>query len=64
VDFVDHADERGDGQLTDNFIGVMQTLSLRDHSAPMAGKNVRVRLVENVRVRRLLTYSFQQLEIG
>jgi hypothetical protein len=60
---INNIDKRRDGALRDNLVGVAQAKLIRDGSAPVSCDYIRMRLIENVRVRGARTHARKQLEI-
>jgi hypothetical protein len=63
MDLIDHGDERANRHIADNFIRILEARRLRHRPPSVPGYDVWVRLVQDVRVRRLLANPLDQLEV-
>ena len=64
VDLVDHLDQRGDRHVRDDLVGETEALRVGNRAATVAGEHVRMRLVEDVCVGRLLAHPCEQVEVA
>jgi hypothetical protein len=63
VNLIDHVDQGRDGPFPHDMICKLKAQPLGDQTASMAGKHVRMRLVQNICIRSLFAHAPEQLQI-